>query len=145
MEVYKVKDVLKFYIGQNLYGIAISEVNEIINYQKITPVPNTHPSVEGIFMPRKQMITAIDTLNFLQLGKMESRGMFLLATIQGHEVAFHIDSVERIERVEEDNIITTTVAMTEIDESVVSGVVKVDDNKLMVMLDFNKIVESIAG
>ena len=45
-------EVLEFTIGNNHYGINVAKVREIIPYQEVTPVPNTHPSIEGIFMPR---------------------------------------------------------------------------------------------
>ena len=44
-------EVLEFTIGNNSYGINVAKIKEIINYQPVTPVPNSHPSIEGIFMP----------------------------------------------------------------------------------------------
>ena len=31
-------------------------LKEIVPYSKVTPVPNSHPCVEGVFMPRDLMI-----------------------------------------------------------------------------------------
>ena len=45
-------EVLEFTLDGNLYGINVAKIREIINYQEVTPVPNAHPSIEGIFMPR---------------------------------------------------------------------------------------------
>ena len=52
-------EILEFKLGENSYGINVAKIREIITYQPVTPVPNAHPSVEGIFMPRDKMITAI--------------------------------------------------------------------------------------
>lgn len=43
-------EILEFTLGDNHYGINVAKIREILSYQKVTPVPNTHPSVEGIFM-----------------------------------------------------------------------------------------------
>lgn len=42
-------EILEFTLGDNHYGINVAKIREILSYQKVTPVPNTHPSVEGIF------------------------------------------------------------------------------------------------
>ena len=52
-------EILEFTLGDNHYGINVAKIREILSYQKVTPVTNTHPSVEGIFMPREVMITVI--------------------------------------------------------------------------------------
>ena len=61
-------EVLEFTVGGNSYGINVAKIREIITYQEVTPVPNAHPSIEGIFRPRDTMITAIDLKNCLQMG-----------------------------------------------------------------------------
>ena len=51
---------LEITLADNHYGINVAKIKEILSYQKVTPVPNAHPSVEGIFMPRDTMITVIN-------------------------------------------------------------------------------------
>ena len=50
-------EVLEFTLGRNHYGINVAKIKEILTYQPVTPVPNSHPSIEGNFMPR-------DTIRF---------------------------------------------------------------------------------
>ena len=40
-------EILEFTVGGNHYGINVAKVIEIMNYQPVTPIPNTHPFVEG--------------------------------------------------------------------------------------------------
>ena len=68
-------EVLEFKIDDHCYGINVAKIKEIIVYQEVTPVPNAHPSIEGIFMPRDTMITAIDLRNCLQRGAASKRPM----------------------------------------------------------------------
>ena len=68
-------EVLEFTLNDNHYGINVAKIREILSYQPITPIPNAHPSVEGIFMPRDTMITAIDLRNCLQRGTSKPGGL----------------------------------------------------------------------
>ena len=53
-------EVLEFTIAGNHYGINVAKVREILSMTDITPVPNSHPCIEGIFMPRDTIITVIN-------------------------------------------------------------------------------------
>ena len=70
-------EILEFRLGENSYGINVAKIREIIQYQPVTPVPNAHPSIEGIFMPRETMITAVSLRNVLQLGDSDQGGLFI--------------------------------------------------------------------
>ena len=48
-------EVLEFKLGDSHYGINVAKIREILSFQPITPIPNAHPCVEGIFMPRDTM------------------------------------------------------------------------------------------
>jgi len=58
---------LNFTIGNNHYGINVAKIKEIVPYSPVTPVPNAHPSVEGIFMPRDLMITVVDLAKVIKM------------------------------------------------------------------------------
>ena len=71
-------EILEFTLAGNSYGINVAKIREIIPYQAVTPVPNSHPSVEGIFMPRDIMMTAIDLKNCLGRGESTPDGLFII-------------------------------------------------------------------
>ena len=135
-------EVLEFRLDGNAYGINVAKIKEIIPYQTITPVPNSHPSIEGIFMPRDTMITAIDLKNCLQRGTTEANGLFIITNFNKLDIAFHVDSVVGIHRVSWRDIIKpgTTVSTTE--DGVSTGIIKFED-RLIIILDFEKIVTDI--
>ncbi len=133
-------EVLEFTLDGNSYGINVAKIKEIINYQTVTPVPNAHPSIEGIFMPRDRMITAIDLKNCLQRGVSSDGGLFIVTNFNKLDIAFHVDSVVGIHRVSWSNIIKPDSAIAA--DSTASGIVKLN-NKLIIILDFEKIVSDI--
>ena len=71
-------EILEFTLGENHYGINVAKIREILQYQPITPVPNSHPSVEGIFMPRDTMITVISLRSCLGMEPTEDEGLFII-------------------------------------------------------------------
>lgn len=136
-------EVLEFTIGDNSYGINVAKIKEIINYQPVTPVPNSHPSIEGIFMPRDIMITAIDLRNCLQKGTSEPEGFFIVTNFNNLDIAFHVDSVVGIHRVSWGDIIKPNATVSNTEEGISTGIIKIQE-KLIIILDFERIVTDIS-
>lgn len=135
-------EVLEFVVDGNSYGINVAKIREIIPYQSITPVPNAHPSVEGIFMPRDAMITAIDLRNCLQRGQSQPGGLFIITSFNKLDIAFHVDSVIGIHRVSWVDIIKPGATVTTAEDGISTGIIKID-GKLIIILDFEKIITDI--
>ncbi|HAG68489.1 MAG TPA: chemotaxis protein CheV [Lachnospiraceae bacterium] len=135
-------EVLEFTINDRCYGINVAKVNEIITYQPVTPIPNSHPSIEGIFMPRDRMLTAVDLKSCLQLGTSEPGGLFILTNFNALDMAFHVDSVRRISRVSWSDIMKPTETLGSQEDGLATGIIK-KNNELIIILDFEKIVTEI--
>lgn len=135
-------EVLEFMLDGNSYGINVAKIREIIPYQEVTPVPNAHPSIEGIFMPRDTMITAIDLKNCLQRGVATEGGLFIVTNFNKLDIAFHVDSVVGIHRVSWTDIIRPDATVTNKADGVSTGIIKVN-GKLIIILDFEKIITDI--
>jgi two-component system chemotaxis response regulator CheV len=129
-------------VGGNYYGINVAKIREIIKYEPVTPVPNAHPSIEGVFMPRDVMITAIDLKNCLGRGESEPKGLFIITNFNKLDIAFHVDNVLGIHTVSWSEIIKPEVTISTAEEGVAIGIVKKED-RLIIILDFEKIVTDI--
>ncbi|MDD3204225.1 MAG: chemotaxis protein [Lachnospiraceae bacterium] len=135
-------EVLEFTLDGNAYGINVAKIREIITYQDVTPVPNAHPSIEGIFMPRDTMITAIDLKNCLQRGTSKPGGLFVITNFNKLDIAFHVDEVVGIHRVSWKDIIKPDATISTEEEGISTGIIKIS-GKLIIILDFEKIVTDI--
>ena len=136
-------EILEFTIEGNSYGINVAKIREIIPYQAVTPVPNAHPSIEGIFMPRDVVITAIDLKNCLQRGESSPEGLFIVTNFNKLDIAFHVQNVVGIHRVSWTEIIKPDATINNADDGIATGIVKID-GKLIIILDFEKIVSDIS-
>ena len=137
-------EILEFMIGNNHYGINVAKVREILPYQQITPVPNAHPYIEGLFMPRETIITVVDLARSLSLkAETHPTDMLIVTNFNKLDIAFHVHQVIGIHRVSwaEVNKPDRTVNSTE--NSAATGILKYD-NRLIIILDFEKIVSDIS-
>ena len=53
-------EVMQFTINDELYGINVAKVKEIMMSDKVKPVPNAHDAVEGIFKPTEILLTVVN-------------------------------------------------------------------------------------
>lgn len=139
-------EVLEFMLEGQHYGINVAKIREIIPYQEVTPVPNSHPSIEGIFMPRDIMITAISLRNCLQMREYENQelgsSLFIVTNFNKLDIAFHVDAVMGIHRVSWNQIIKPGTTVSTSEDGISTGIIKID-GKLIIILDFEKIVTDI--
>lgn len=136
-------EILEFKVANNYYGINVAKIREILTFQPVTPVPNSHPFVEGIFMPRDTMISVINLRSCLGYeNDPDIEGLFFITNFNSLNTAFHVDEVLGIHRVSWEEINTPDSTINAEDAGVSTGVIKLE-NRLVVILDFEKIVSNI--
>lgn len=138
-------EVLEFTVGSNHYGINVAKIREILPYQAVTPMPNAHPSIEGIFMPRDVMISVINLPKELGLPENPTyqNDMMIVTNFNKLNIAFHVHSVIGIHRVSWRDIIKPDQTINTSERSVSTGIIKINE-KLIVILDFESIVSCIS-
>ena len=138
-------EILEFTVGTNHYGINVAKVKEILQYKTPTPVPNAHPAIEGIFMPRDEIISIVDLAECLKMPKSQNtvQDMYVLTNFNKINVAFHVHSVVGIHRVSWEAIVKPDSTINSEGNGLATGIVKLDQ-KLIIILDFEKIVANIS-
>ena len=138
-------EILEFVVGENHYGINVAKIREILPYKAPTPIPNAHPCIEGIYMPRDLIITVINlnkSLGVLDLPSHEN-DMFIVTNFNKLNIAFHVQNVLGIHRVSWADISKPDDSINNAGSSVATGFLKIN-SKLIVILDFEKIVTDIS-
>lgn len=138
-------EILEFRVGSNYYGINVAKIREILPFQPPTPVPNSHPCIEGIFMPRDIIISIIDLSK--SLGKESltdpNKDMFIVTNFNQLNTAFHVSGVEGIHRVSWADITKPDTTINTAGNGVATGIIRLE-KKLIIILDFEKIVSEIS-
>lgn len=137
-------EILEFKVGKNYYGINVAKIREIISYQTPTPIPNSDPRIEGIFMPRDEIISIIDLAEVMHLEKPDSpaNDMYIVTNFNQLNTAFHVNGVLGIHRVSWSDIVKPDSTINTAGEGMATGIIRID-KKLIIILDFEKIVSEI--
>ncbi|MDE5863951.1 MAG: chemotaxis protein [Lachnospiraceae bacterium] len=137
-------EVLEFTVAGNHYGINVAKVREILPMTDITPVPNSHPCIEGIFMPRDTIITAINLVKTLGFSTEDGRksDMLIITNFNNLNIAFDVEQVLGIHRVSWSDIVKPDATVNAPGVGIATGIIKKTEH-LIIVLDFERIVEEI--
>lgn len=138
-------EIMEFTIGEELFGINVAKVREILRAQEVKKMPNSHEVVEGIFKPRDEIITVIDLGKYLNIPRTGSgtHDIFIKANFNKLVFAFHVEAVVGIGRVSWENIRKPDKIIYGGGEGVATGIAE-NKGKLITILDFEKIVAEIS-
>lgn len=137
-------EILEFCVGDVHYGINVAKIKEILNYKAPTPVPNAHPAIEGIFMPRDEIITIINLAVSLNMNiPALPTDMYIVTNFNSLNVGFHVQKVVGIHRMSWAEISKPDATINNAGNGVATGIVKID-GRLVIILDFEKIVAEIS-
>ena len=138
-------EIVEFIIGDNIFAINVAKVREIMPFAKVTKIPNSHPFIKGIFKPRDMVMTVIDLPKYLNLPSSmdETKDLFIITNFNNLHSAFQVHSVAGIHRISWTDIEKPDNTIYGGQEGLATGIVKIN-NKLIIILDFEKIMSDIA-
>jgi len=126
---------LVFFIDNELYGIEIRYITEIIGIQPITVVPETPPYIKGITDLRGKIIPVMDAR--LRLNKEErkydERTCIIVLDFNGRSAGLIVDDVSEVMVINEENIAPPPEVNTS-GRRFLEGIAKVD-GKVILLFD----------
>ncbi len=130
-----------FKLGNEEYGVPITQVKEINRLTTTTKVPRSPAFVEGIINLRGQIIPIIDMKKRFDLPLTEYTGEARIIVIQvgDHTFGVEVDSVSEVLRINSGNIEPAPHIVCSIDARYITGVAKVGD-RLLILLDLDKLL-----
>ncbi|MEJ8776591.1 chemotaxis protein [Pseudogracilibacillus sp. ICA-222130] len=136
-------EVVMFEVGVNVFGINVLKVREIINAVQVTPIPNSHPDVEGIIRLREEVLPVVDLAKVLGIQQSEDPKMdkFIIAELNQVKIAFRVHHVSRIYRISWEQIEKPT-DLSAGNQAYAIGIIKLEE-QMSILLDFEKIVVEI--
>ena len=137
-------EIMEFTIAGQLFGINLAKVTEIMMSNAVTPMPKSHPVVEGIYKPRDIVITVIDLSKYLGLGPSANpdKDIFIITRFNQLDFAFHVHSVVGIDRISWTMLQKPDQIIYGGEEGVATAIAQYQ-GRLITILDFEKIVTEI--
>jgi len=127
---------LTFALGDEEYGVAILNVQEIKGYAPVTPIPNTPPWVRGVMNLRGTIVPVIDLR--LRLGMPAADyGPFtviVVLAVGGKVVGAIVDAVSDVLSIPDGQVQQPPDLGVAIDVRFVGGIAQAGD-KLVILLD----------
>lgn len=138
-------ELMEFTIDNQVFGINVAKVREIMKGMAVKPMQNAHPVIEGIFKPRDQVITVLSLARYLGLpdSDMPERDIFMVTEFNNQVIAFHVHSVVGIDRISWKDIQKPDQIIYGGADGVATGIAQFD-NRLITILDFEKIIAEIS-
>jgi purine-binding chemotaxis protein CheW len=132
---------LTFQLGQEVYGIDIGSVTEIIGFQKITPVPDMPEYIRGVINLRGQVIPVIDVrLRFrMETREYRERTCIIVVRIANISVGLIVDMVNEVADIPEDHISPPPRVASGKTSRYIRGMGKAGDD-VKILLDINKLL-----
>ena len=105
-EEFQNNKYLLFRLGEEVYGINIMSVTDIIEIQKITEVPEMPNYIRGVINLRGQVIPVMDLrLRFhMDFRDYDDRTCIIIVNIHDNPLGFIVDTVSEVQDIPQKNI-----------------------------------------
>ena len=130
-----------FSVADMFCGIDVAQVQEVLKYQEMTPVPLAQETIQGLINLRGQIVTAIDLRRRFRLpGREEGRKpMNIVLRSEGGAVSLLVDEIGDVIEVDGSDHEPPPSTMDPFHREVVEAVFKLD-SRLLLALDTAKVL-----
>jgi purine-binding chemotaxis protein CheW len=128
-----------FYLDSLLFGVRLTDVQEVMKHIEMTQVPLAPVVVSGLINLRGQIVTAIDLRRRLELNSRPSGSLPMNVVVRNEEgvVSLLVDQIGDVVEVEEDSFEPPPETLRGKIRTVILGVYKLN-GRLMHVLDTGK-------
>jgi len=135
-------------IYEGIYGINVSKVREIIRVPSLTELPGTPEFIEGIFDLRGVVIPVVNLAKWMGITAPEGQEKSLRIIITEFNnvlIGFIVHEAKRIRRINWGDIEPATFASGSgtLDGSKITGVTKIEDDNVLLILDLESVVQDL--
>ena len=134
---------LTFRLGDQDYGIAISKVQEIREWTKVTPLPNSPSYIKGMLNLRGAIVPVIDLRMRFGLDVLERDGftVIIVVNVGGRLAGIVVDTVSDVLSVDPGQRRALPEFEGQANRRFIEGLAQIDD-RLMVLLNVDQLVTS---
>ena len=131
--------LVTFQLGEELYGINIMDVKEIVRVQAIRAIPNAPVYVEGIFNLRSEIIPIINLHKRFHLKRVvhseedELLSGFIIIDVDGMKLGVIIDRISRVVTIEKEDIQPPPQMLSGIGAEYIQGVIRQNEGYLILL------------
>lgn len=132
--------VVVFQLGDELFGIDVSQVREIVKIKSYTRVPQAPEFVEGVINLRGQITPVVNTKKLfnMQDASLADNSLVIIVEIGDDVVGLIVDSVLGVQRISKKDVVTPPSVVRSVNTPI-TGIAKLP-GKLIILVDANKLI-----
>lgn len=137
-----------FAVGQQEYAVPIAVVKEVQAWTMPTRVPEAPPIVEGVIDLRGEIIPVVDLGRRFQIArkKADLDARIMVMEFDGRHAGWIVDEVVEVHTPAPGAIAPPSPLLMNMaavaNDRVVSGILKIGENRLVVVLDASRVLEA---
>ena len=137
-------------IYEGIYGVNVAKVKEIIKMPNLTELPGVPDYIEGIFDLRGVVIPVINLAKWMHIEEPKEailKPRVIIAEFSNIFIGFIVHEAKRIRRINWKDIEPANFAgssgMGALDKSKITGVTRIENDDVLLILDLESIVEEL--
>ena len=141
------RQYLTFQLGEEIFGLDVSHVREILEFTSVTKVPRTPEYMSGVINLRGSVVPVLDMRLKFGLTKTEKTVNTCIIVVEASFeeettiIGALVDSVQEVSDLEPDQIEPAPRIGTKLKTEFIKGMGKRDDH-FMILLDIDKVFSS---
>ena len=130
-----------FHLAGETYGVNVMQVQEVLRYTEIAPVPGAPDYVLGIINLRGNVVTVIDTRNRfgLETGELTDNTRIVIIETEGHVIGILVDSVAEVVYLRQSEVETAPNVGNDESAKFIQGVCHKNE-ELLILIELNKLL-----
>lgn len=130
-----------FHLAGETYGVNVMQVQEVLRYTEIAPVPGAPDYVLGIINLRGNVVTVIDTRNRFGLmsGDLTDNTRIVIIEAEGHVIGILVDSVAEVVYLRQSEVETAPNVGNDESAKFIQGVCHKND-ELLILIELDKLL-----
>jgi len=135
-------------VYEGIYGINVAKVREIIRLQPLTDLPGTPEFIEGIFDLRGVVLPVVNLAKWMGIVEpegVEKNSRIIVTEFNNVLIGFIVHEAKRIRRINWADIDPSSFISNSgsIDGSKITGVTKIEDDNVLLILDLESVVQDL--
>ena len=131
-----------FRIAEDLFGVNALQVQEILPYQEIFPVPLAPDYLKGLLNLRGQIVTVLDLRRRLGLASLEddTRGANLIVQFEDGALSLFVDQIDNVMELPSERLATPPGTVRGVAADYIQEVCQLEQ-ELLIILDLKRILQ----